>query len=244
MAGNFLSDFFNGPQVQNYSDPYRGQIDANIAQLNSGNLGKEFAANTTGIIRRQANDNLRAVGNSGIGRNAAALSAVTDKSLTTADQDITGAQLKGAQYDTNNKIQASQMMEKSRDFDYQNFERMDEQRRQPSPFESLLNTAVGTVAGGLTGGLAAGLGEKVFSGITAPDDNNNNQQNPRQTSYNSPQAQYPQLGYDPMRVITSSMDNMANAANPEENIERMESRNPADQWSQYQGGISRLSQTF
>lgn len=155
--GNFIKDFFEGPDVENFNDPYKAQLDQIMGQLSSGQLGKQVASNSTGFIRRQAEDNLRTISNSGAGRNAAALSRLTDKNSTTADQGIINAQLSGAQINQSALGQAAQIGETNRQFEYNDFERKDAQRRQPSPFESLLGTAVGAVAGGLTGGVSTAV---------------------------------------------------------------------------------------
>lgn len=158
--GNFITDFFSGPEVEQYNDPYKGRLDQIMSQLSTGQLGKQVASNSTGIIRRQAEDNLRAIGNSGSGRNAAVLSRLTDKNSTTADQGVINAQISGAQINQNALGQAAQIGETNRQFDYNNFERMDAQRRQPSPFESLVGGAIGLATGD-----AIGLGmDALFGG--------------------------------------------------------------------------------
>lgn len=168
VAGGVLGllggGFLGGKQIQQYQDPYRAQLDSIIQQLNSGDLGKEFTASAKGTIRQQSLDNLRQIGNSGVGRNAAVLSRLSDKTLTTADQGFIDAQLKGDEYDTQNKLRAAGLMEANREFDYNDFLRRNNEKLTPTPMESLGYQALGSLAGGGAANLGA-LAQKGL-GIT------------------------------------------------------------------------------
>jgi len=165
-------NFFSGYDNPDFHDQNSGNIQSGISELMNGNIGKLMAANSSGKIRRQALDNLRMISNTqGIGRNAAVLSRLTDKTQASAGEGIIDAQLAGSRLDTQNMIQGTQLAQQDRQFKYNDFQRKLERSDRQSPFAALLTSAAGQAAGTFLGYGAAKGAQSLFGAFKTPVSN-------------------------------------------------------------------------
>lgn len=210
VLGFLGGGLFGGPKpAETYKNPYKGQIDQQAQELLNSNLGKQEAADTTGIIRRQAKDNLEEMSNAPtLGNNAAVRSRLSAKIGNQADEGIIHAQLGGAELDNQNKARGLQLLQQQQGFDYSDFQRTSTINRQPSPMESLGYEAMGTIAGeGLSKAFSKDASDTSGgdgSGATGIDNlaNGGNNSNP--------------LGYKPQGLsMYGSLGNGANAPSSE-----------------------------
>lgn len=161
-------------ETPDFQDRFRGRTDEVINKLLSGNLGKQMASSATGKIQRNQLHTLRAIRNTpGVGRNAAVLSKLTNLNQSKADEGIVDAQLRGAEFDTNNMFRGAQLAQSQRNFEYQQYADKYLGEEEPGFLETIGNVGGGAFVGNFLGYLgqdaARGMGKGGGNQFQYPD---------------------------------------------------------------------------
>lgn len=171
VAGGLLGLFTDkSPGLKKMSNPYQGQIDAGINRLMSSHTGAQMAQNAAAGYRRDARaafDTYQS--NPGVSGNASVMSALYNKTQSTAADAITNANVQGVRADEQTHAQglsaaqgaAAQSQSQQQ---YNNY--VDQMNNRPGPMQQMLMQTLSSAAGSGLAKLAGGGG----GGGEAPTD--------------------------------------------------------------------------